>query len=300
MNKIEEAKLILEKLKYKDSNIGKIDALTFLAICRIKPEDKWVNAEREGVTVTKGIMDFISNEYDVVYAPNSRETVRRKVLHCLLNKGIIEYNPFEPGLPTNSPRAHYAISEEVLSLVRNFGKEAWDEKLNDYLYKEDKIKINNRDKRRVELKTPEGERYSLSPGKHNQLQADIVTVFSSKNLSSCEIIYLGDTENKNLILNEEMAEKLNIKIEKGTKLPDVVLYDKSNHTLYIFEAVTSHGPISELRLKDLERIFDDSGTKKVYITAFDNFSMLGKHYDELAYGTEVWISKKPNNRMKVI
>ncbi|MGH7925911.1 MAG: BsuBI/PstI family type II restriction endonuclease, partial [Candidatus Binatus sp.] len=59
--------------------------------------------------------------YRVPYAPNTRETVRRQVLHQLVLGGVVDYNPFEPQLPTNSPRAHYAVSEAALSAIKTFG-----------------------------------------------------------------------------------------------------------------------------------------------------------------------------------
>ena len=55
------------------------------------------------------------------YAPNTRETFRRQVLHQFVQGHIADYNPFEPDLPTNSPRAHYAITEAALAAVKAYG-----------------------------------------------------------------------------------------------------------------------------------------------------------------------------------
>jgi BsuBI/PstI restriction endonuclease HTH domain len=49
-------------------------------------------------------MDFVRREYRIKYAPNTRETVRRQVLHQFVLAGIADYNPFDRDLPTNSPR----------------------------------------------------------------------------------------------------------------------------------------------------------------------------------------------------
>ncbi len=66
-------------------------------------------------------MDFIRAQYKVSYAENTRETVRRQVLHQLVLAGVAEHNPFEPGLATNNPRSHYAISEAALKVIKSFG-----------------------------------------------------------------------------------------------------------------------------------------------------------------------------------
>ena len=78
-------------------------------------------------------MDFIREEYRVTYAPNTRETVRRQVLHQLVLAGVADYNPFEPGLPTNSPRAHYAISEAALNAIKTFGTSDWESAVGKFL-----------------------------------------------------------------------------------------------------------------------------------------------------------------------
>jgi len=70
-------------------------------------------------------MEFIRRAYHVSYAPNTRETVRRQVLHQLVLANVADYNLFAPELPTNSPKAHYAISEAALAAIREFGGRDW-------------------------------------------------------------------------------------------------------------------------------------------------------------------------------
>jgi len=40
-------------------------------------------------------MEFMRKEYSVRYAPNTRETVRRQVLHQLVLAGVTDLNPFD-------------------------------------------------------------------------------------------------------------------------------------------------------------------------------------------------------------
>jgi hypothetical protein len=107
MSKVEEAKKILKALGIPPAQQNEISALTLLALCGLKPKDSWANASRPSLTVTKGIMAFIAEHYQKAYAPNTRETFRRQVLHQFVQARIVDYNPDEPNLPTNSPRAHY-------------------------------------------------------------------------------------------------------------------------------------------------------------------------------------------------
>ena len=75
--------------------------------------------------VTKGIMNFVKDVYKKPYAPNTRETFRRQVLHQFVQARIADYNPDNPLLPVNSPNAHYAITETALDAVKVFGTKEW-------------------------------------------------------------------------------------------------------------------------------------------------------------------------------
>ena len=76
--KIEEAQIVLRELGLPAAQQNEISALTLLALCGIKPNDPWVKSFRHSLTVSKGVMDFAALEYKKRYAPNTRETVRRR------------------------------------------------------------------------------------------------------------------------------------------------------------------------------------------------------------------------------
>jgi hypothetical protein len=54
--------------------------------------------------------------------------------------------------------------------------------------------------------------------------------------------YMGDTAQKNLVLNKKALGELGIPITEHDKLPDVALYDRKPRWLFLVDAVTSHGP----------------------------------------------------------
>ncbi len=127
MPEISEAHAILAALGMPHAQQSVMAALTLLALCGLKPEDHWSSARRQSLTVTKGIMNFIRDAYGHAYAPNTRETLRRQVLHQFVQGRIADYNPDAPTLPTNSPKAHYAVSEAALAAVQTYGSAEWDE-----------------------------------------------------------------------------------------------------------------------------------------------------------------------------
>ena len=65
MNKIDQAKEILEILGLPEAQQNEISALTLLALCDIKKRHNWDDATRKSLKVTKGIMAFIKKEYKI-------------------------------------------------------------------------------------------------------------------------------------------------------------------------------------------------------------------------------------------
>ncbi|GEM_PF-2076898 len=118
MSKLKEAQTILKELGLPDAQQNEVSALTLLALCGIKETDDWKDAQRSSLKITKGIMAFMAKRYKRRYAPNTRETVRRQVLHQFVQARLADYNPDNPQLPVNSPNAHYAISKVAIAVVR--------------------------------------------------------------------------------------------------------------------------------------------------------------------------------------
>ena len=97
---VEEAQEILEALGMPPAQHNQMAGMTFIALCGLTPDAAWSAADRRRCTVTKGIMDYLKEHYGTDYAPNTRETFRRQVLHQFVQGGVAEYNPFEPNRQT--------------------------------------------------------------------------------------------------------------------------------------------------------------------------------------------------------
>lgn len=293
-----EAQEILGALGMPRLQRNKMSSLILIALCRLTPKAHWSNARREGCTITKGLMDFLKETYDTDYAPNTRETVRRQVLHQFVQARIADKNPFEPDLPTNSPRTHYAISEPALDVVRRFGAEGWKAAVADFRRKQGALAVRyarDRSRSRIPIRVPGGRDLWLSPGKHNELQKAVVEVFGPRFAGGASLLYLGDTENKRLVVDVGGLEQLGIPINDHDKLPDVVLYHAKRNWLFLIEAVTSHGPVSPSRLVDLEEMLAACPAGPVFVSAFPDFTEFRKHIRQIAWDTEVWLCDTPDH-----
>jgi type II restriction enzyme len=296
LKKLTQAQKMLFALGMPRAQQNDISAYTLLALCNIKKHSSWADASRQSMTVTKGIMTFIKEHYRKDYAPNTRETFRRQVLHQFVQGRIADYNPDEPDLPTNSPRAHYAISEAALAVIRSFDTPDYKYQVSGFIKSQGAlVKVYEKDRvaQAVPVTLPSGEKFKLSPGKHNELQAAIIKVFAPRFLKEPKVLYLGDTADKNLFIDLPSFVLLNVSVSDHDKLPDVVLLDSSRDWLFLIEAVTSHGPMNPKRVFELEEMFKDSKCGKVFVSAFPDFAEFKQHSKDIAWETEVWIADAP-------
>jgi len=299
MSKIIEAQEILKALGLPAAQQNEMSALTLLALCDIKEDTPWNEAKRQSIGVTKGIMAFMEENYRKgrPYAPNTRETVRRHVLHQFIQAGVVNYNPDDPSLPVNSPKAHYSITIEALEVIQAYGTMNWNSRIQqfavEYVHLRDRYAAE-RDINRIPL-IIEGNEYYLSPGIHNEVQAAVVEEFAPRFAPGGKLLYIGDTEDKDLYVNTAGLEALHLPITEHSKLPDIVISDEKRGWLFLVEVVTSHGPVSAKRVVELEEFTKDCPYGIVYVTAFQNARDFKKHVDDIAWETEVWLSDTPDH-----
>lgn len=298
MSKITEAQEILKAVGLPPAQCNEISALTLLALCNIREEDKWSDASRISLTVTKGIMTFVKDVYKKDYAPNTRETFRRQVLHQFAQARLVDYNPDKPNLPVNSPNAHYAMSKDALDVIRTFNTPEWIMSTEQFILKVGELTElyqKTRDLTQIPVKLSTGEVLKLSAGRHNEVQAAIIEQFAPRFTNGGILLYLGDTANKDFYMDQVSLKELGIPFDQHSKLPDVVIYDKSRNWLFLIEAVTSHGPVSPKRIVELEDLLCNCTSGKVYVTAFPDFAEFKKHSSQIAWETEVWLMEVPDH-----
>lgn len=306
MSKIDEAKIILAELGLPERQQNERSALTLLALCNLKKTDDWSDAEQVSMSVVgnknnpkyEGIMRFIAKNYGKRYAENSRETIRRQTLHQFVQAGIVDQNPENPGLPTNSKDNHYRLTREAIKVIRSYGTEEWDTGLKNFKDRIGTLRDKYSQKRKFEMlsvKLANGTELDFSPGKHNEVQITVIQQFAPRFAPGSILLYVGDTANKDLYSDIEGLNQLSIPFDEHSKLPDIVLYDKDRKWLFLIEVVTSHGPVSPKRIIELEALLKECKAGKVYVTAFPDFREFKKHTDDIAWETEVWLAEIPDH-----
>jgi type II restriction enzyme len=136
---------------------------------------------------------------------------------------------------------------------------------------------------------------ALTAGSHNELQIAILKDLYSAFLQGSELLYLGDAADKMKKINKKLVEELHFPITQHDKLPDVVFYDRTKNVLFLIEAVTSHGPMSQKRVNELVERLSKTGAKQIFISAFPTKKEFKKYIDETAWETEVWLADAPGH-----
>lgn len=297
MGKIQEAQRILQELGLPPAQQNEISALTLLALCNLKETTPWTDVSKQPLTI-HNLMGYMKQHYGRIYAENTREVVRRQVIHQFEQARLVDRNPDDPTRQTNSPNTCYALTEEASEVLRQFGTPRWENTVTNFLALHGALWEHYQHNRRavaLPLKLADGNQVYLTPGKHNELQIAVIEAFGPRFTPDATILYLGDAANKFVIYEKEKLAEVGVPITMHDKLPDIILYDKTKNLLYLIEAVTSHGPVSHKRLFELEKLLKNCVPKRIYISAFLDFAEYGRHKSKIAWETEVWIAEIPEH-----
>lgn len=297
MSKRSDAKEILQGLGLPKQQYNERSCLTLLALAQLKESDAWSDTQRPMLRIVD-IMSWMDEEYGKKYAPNSRETVRRQTIHQFEQARLIDRNSDNPKRATNSGDTNYQLTEATASVLRSYGQADFARRCIDLIQQHGKLTEKYEKARRIHkvpVTLPNGEQVVLSAGEHNDLQKVIVEEFGPRFAPGTVVVYLGDTAEKRLVIDEEALEKLEIPSMNHDKLPDVVLYDASRNWLFLIEAVTSHGPVSPKRHHELEEMLANCPAERVYVTAFLDFGGFRKYAGEIVWESEVWVSEHPDH-----
>ncbi len=292
MSKIDEAREVLAKIGMPADQQGDICCLSLLALAGLGPQDGWLAATRCWLRI-HDIIEFISLNYGVSYAENSRETFRKQAMHPFRAAALIEDN----NVATNSPNYMYRLTPETLILLSSIGSEHEAAALAEFSCNHEKLTDVYSSRKKMTLLPVQinGIDFSLSTGGHNELQKAVIEDFAPCYAPDTECLYLGDTADRDLVNNAGKLSSLGFQITVHGKLPDIILYNETKDWLYFIEAVTSVGPIDPRRLAEINGLTSNVKSGKIFVTAFADFDLCKRYLSSLAWETYVWIASAPEH-----
>ncbi|CAM3978109.1 BsuBI/PstI family type II restriction endonuclease [Deinococcus marmoris] len=294
---LDTAQQILAELGFPRAQQNERSALCLLALLNLSPEKTWAQAENPLMGITP-IMDWAREQYGKVYAPNTRETLRRQTMHQFVAAGLALYNPDQPDRAVNSPKAVYQIEPAALALLQNYGGTEWPAELAAYLDGRQTLAAQyarTRQQQLIPVQIAAGQTIALSPGAHSELIRAIVEEFAPRFAPGSVLVYAGDTGEKWGYFDRERLSGLGVTVDTHGKMPDVILHDTGRNWLLLVESVTSHGPVDGKRHAELSGLFAGSSAGLVYVTAFPNRAVMGRYLADIAWETEVWVADAPSH-----
>jgi BsuBI/PstI restriction endonuclease domain/BsuBI/PstI restriction endonuclease HTH domain len=271
-------------------------AMAFLAVANVTRE--WTQASDKQNLKTRDIINFHNAYLEENISSGSYDDIRRKDLKLLVLAGLIINNADNLNAATNDPTRGYSLESSFMELIKSYQTPDWNHNLEVYLT--GKVSLKNqlareRNIEKIPITFSTGEKLELSSGFHNLLQKFIIEEFLPRYGKGSQVLYVGDTANKLLYVDEEQLKSLKFFELSHDKLPDIIAYHAQNNWLYLIEAVHSSGSISETRLLELKNLTANCTAEIVYVTAFLNRSEFKKWIAEIAWETEVWIADNPDH-----
>lgn len=271
-------------------------AMAFLAVAGVT--EHWAQATDEHLLKTRDIIEFYNQHFEENISRGSYDDIRRKDLEHIVISGIVLNQSSNPNAATNDPTRGYSLSPEISQLICHYGTRKWHDLLRIYLENKTTLKEKLERKRSLEkisVRFSNGRELTLSAGQHNLLQKQIIEEFLPRYGKNSQILYLGDTTQKQLYCNDIQLRQLQFFELSHETLPDIIAYDSKSNWLYVIEAVHSSGVIDELRLLKLQELTKNCTAEIIYITAFLNRTEFRKWAGQIAWETEVWIADNPDH-----
>jgi hypothetical protein len=245
---------------------------------------------RDGARI-RNILDFARRDLRKPVAENTRESYRKQSLKPLYEAGIIELHQTS----INDPNTFYTINtdfERILNETQPSRRTKLIEKWNATHH--ERLAALKGERKIGDVTIQMGHLLlALSAGVHSQLTKEVCEIFAPAYIPGFELVYVSDTRDKMLYVNRDLASTLNLDLDEYDKLPDVILYRRAMNIVYVVEAVTSVGPVSESRKKEIRGIMTKRSPLNfglVYVTAFPDRRAFRRFVADIAWETKVWIA----------
>jgi type II site-specific deoxyribonuclease len=294
---VQESQEILRAFEFDRKRTNETSARTLLALAGLDESSTWADATNERMGV-RYILDWMRGPLRHPIAENSRETIRRFVLHQFVDAGFCLYNDDDPARPTNSSKNNYRLNPEALLTIKLYGTPDFVPAVEEYLAEVGSLTAKYqaaRDLARIPVTTPTGEVFTLKGGGQNILIKEMVENFCAYFVPGGEILYVGDADDKLATFERDRLASLGVVVDEHGKMPDLVVYQASSNWLFLMEAASTHGPVDHIRYSELSRMFADSSAGIIYVSCFPNRSVMRRFLADLAWETEVWLASDPTH-----
>lgn len=275
-------------------------AMAFLAVAGVSNDFATAQSATDSRFLkTREIIDYINSYFEEAISSGSYDDIRRKDLLLPVTAMLIVNSAAETGAATNDPTRGYALNPAFATLIKSYGTNKWEENVIAFNRNFTQLKEElqrKRDLQKIPVTLPDGHILNFSLGEHNILQKAIIEDFLPNFGFGANVLYVGDTSDKNLCKDEKALNELGFFTLEHDELPDVVAYSPSKSMLFLIEAVYSSGPMSEIRVHKLKRQLENCKADNIiFVTAFLTKKDFRKWLVDIAWESEVWLADEPEH-----
>lgn len=272
-------------------------AKAFLSVAGMKPGMAWTEVRSDNRLRSRDVIRWMNEHLGEAISSGSYDDIRRRDLLLLVEAGFVLNSAKKEGAATNDGTRPYALSVETAALLHSYGTSNWQAHLTEF--KAGRVQLTEalkklRHQQRVPIKIGSVE-VLFGPGEHNELQRAVVEEFLPRFGFGAEVLYVGDTEDKLLYVEQERLAELGFFELSHDKLPDVLAYSSQKNWLFLIEAVYSANPVTELRKRTLEALTLACKAHIVFVSAFLTRAAFRRFASDIAWETEVWIAETPDH-----
>ena len=271
-------------------------AVCFLAVAAVTKD--WAKVSDKSHLKTREIITIVNKNFEEKMSTSTYDDIRRKDLKMLVIADLVLNSVDNLSAATNDPTRGYALHPDFKNLIIHYGTAAWSKKLKAFNKNKPSLAellARKRNMEQIPVILPGGKPLQLSLGEHNVLQKEIIEQFLPRFGSDCKVLYIGDTSNKMLHIDEAALKELQFFKLSHDELPDIIAISKKYNWLYLIEAVHSSGPMSEIRVHELKKLLKDCNAELIFVTAFLTRADFRKWTMDIAWETEVWIADNPDH-----
>lgn len=140
--------------------------------------------------------------------------------------------------------------------------------------------------------------------KHKDLIQKCVLAFAQHFLPDYQVLYVDDSDGDRITEAEkDTLAAAGIEIGIADAMPDVLLYNDAEKSLWVIEAVTSDGEVDLHKVDQLTELAKRSGYQSVsFTTAYPTWKVAaarqGKHKN-IPPGTFIWIAEDPSKHLEL-
>lgn len=129
---------------------------------------------------------------------------------------------------------------------------------------------------------------------HDLIIHEVIHRFLPRFGHGAQVLYVKNRGRKPSVPSQEKLDRLGF-TGVVPDLPDIIAHSTSKNWLLLIEAVHTSGPISEVRLLQLQKMVKGCKADVVYVTAFLNRAKFRQYVADIAWETEVWIADNPDH-----